>query len=106
VGSVERQLRFEFNLVNETPHPIFARLDGLHDGMFGGVEMFRGMLVFGRIAAANVTTFAAETQVNPAVAHLQAFFAALCMRMNFLNVADVRAGGAHASSFSVASELF
>jgi len=89
VGSVKEQLRFEFHLVHETPHPIFARLDGLHDGMFGGVEMFCGMLVFRGIATADVATFTAETQVNPAVAHLQAFFAALCMLMNILNVAEV-----------------
>jgi hypothetical protein len=74
--------------------------------MFGGMEVFRGVLVLGGIAAAHVAAFAAETQVNPAVAHLQAFFAALGMRMNIPNVAEVRADGAHASSFSAASELF
>ena len=74
--------------------------------MFGGVEMFRSVLVLRRIAAADVATFAAQSQVHPTVAHLQAFFAALCMRMNILNVADVRADGAHASSLSAACELF
>ena len=74
--------------------------------MFGGVEMFGRMLVLRRIATAHVATFAAQSQVNPTVAHLQAFFAALCMGTNVLNVAGVRAGGAHASSFSVATELF
>ena len=63
--------------------------------MFGGMEMFRGVLVLGGVAAAHVAAFAAETQVNPAVAHLQAFFAALGMRMNIPNVAAVRADGAH-----------
>jgi hypothetical protein len=93
-------------LIHETPHPTFARLDGLHDGMFGGMEMFRGVLVLGGVAAAHVAAFAAETQVNPAVAHLQAFFAALGMRVNIPNVAEVRTDGAHASSFSADSELF
>ena len=68
-------------------------------GNVGSVLVLRG------IAAAHVAAFAAQSQVNPAVAHLQAFLAALGMRMNILNVADVRADGAHASSFSVASDL-
>ena len=74
--------------------------------MFGGMEMFRGVFVLGGVAAAHVAAFAAEPQVNPAVAHLQAFFAALGMRMNIPNVAEVRADAAHTSSFSAACELF
>jgi hypothetical protein len=73
--------------------------------MFGGVEMFRGMLVLGGIAAAHVAAFTAETQMNPRVPHLQAFFAALGMWMNIFNVAEVRTDGAHTSSFSATSEL-
>jgi hypothetical protein len=74
--------------------------------MFAGMEMFGGVLVLGGVAAAHVAAFSAETQVNPTVAHFQAFFAALGVRMNIPNVAQVRADGAHTSSFSAASELF
>src|SRR5437868_4485223 len=74
--------------------------------MFRCVEMFGGMLVFRRIATADVAAFAAQTQVHPTVTSLQAFFAAFSMWMDFFYVAGVRAGSAHATSLSVASELF
>jgi len=57
--------------------------------MFGRVEMFRRMLVFGRIATPNVTALAAKAQVHPIIAHFQAFFASLCVRAHILNVAGV-----------------
>jgi hypothetical protein len=65
---MERRLRFELNLVDKTPHPIFAWLDRLHDGMFCSMKVFRSMFVFGRIATAHVSAFAAQSQVNPGVA--------------------------------------
>jgi hypothetical protein len=68
--------------------------------MFCRVKMFGGVFVLGRIAAAHMTAFPAEPQVNPAVAHLQTFFAAFAMRLNFLDMAGVRADRAHASSFA------
>jgi hypothetical protein len=42
-----RRLRFDFDLIHKTPHPVLAWFDGLHDGVFRGVEMFGGMLVLG-----------------------------------------------------------
>jgi hypothetical protein len=41
------------------------------------MEMFRGVLVFGIIAATNVTARFAQSQMNPAVARFQTFFAAV-----------------------------
>jgi len=68
--------------------------------MFAGVEMFSGMLVLGGIAAAQRGRIrgrvASEPSCRPIFRHI---LAALAMRMNILNVADVRADGAHASSF-------
>ena len=93
------QLRLEYNFIDETPQPVLSGFDGLHDGMFRGVEMFCRVLVFRRIAAADMATLPTEPQVNPTIAHLQAFLAALGVGMHFLNVAGVRTGGAHASSF-------
>jgi hypothetical protein len=49
-------------------------------------EVRRGMLVLGVVAAADVPARKAETQVNPAIPHRQAFFAALAARANFLNL--------------------
>jgi hypothetical protein len=34
----------------------------------GRMEVFGGMLVFGRVAAADVPTFEADSQVNPRIA--------------------------------------
>jgi hypothetical protein len=45
--------------------------------MFGLAEMFRGMAIFRGVAAAYVATRLAQAQVDPSIAHLQAFFAAL-----------------------------
>jgi hypothetical protein len=35
----------KFHLVDEAPAPRFARLNGLHDRVLGGVEVFRRVLV-------------------------------------------------------------
>jgi len=83
------QLRFELYLIDKAPHPVFAGLDRLYDGMFGRVEMFRRMLVFGRIATPNVTTLTTEPQVHPIIAHFQTFFTSLCVWAHVLNVAGV-----------------
>jgi hypothetical protein len=48
--------------------------------MFGGVKMFGGVLVLGGIAATNVTADEAFAQVNPAITHLKALFAAVRTR--------------------------
>ncbi len=63
--------------VHVAPLPAFAGLDGLHDRVLGGVEMFGGVLVFRGIAAAHFSAFQAEPQVHPGVADFEAFFAAL-----------------------------
>lgn len=39
--------------------------------------VFRGVLVLRRVAAADVAALEAEAEVDPAVAHLQALFAAI-----------------------------
>jgi len=36
----------EFDFVDVAPAPIFAGLDGAHDGVLGGVEMFCGVFIF------------------------------------------------------------
>jgi hypothetical protein len=56
------------------------------------------MSVFGRVAAADMAAFATQTQMNPGIAHFQAFFAALAVRLHFLDLTEVRTTFAHASS--------
>jgi hypothetical protein len=96
--AIVKNSRFEDQFVDETPHPILTGFDRLHDGMFAGVKVFGGMFILGRIATAYVATFAAQAQMNPSVARFQTFFAALGVRLNFLDVAEVRTMFAHPCS--------
>ena len=48
------------DLIDIAPSPFFARFGGAHERMIGLTEVFRGVLVFGRIAAANVTALQAH----------------------------------------------
>jgi hypothetical protein len=96
----EEHLGFEHNLVDVAPHPVFARLDGLHDGVLAVAEMLGGMLVFGRIAAADVAAFAANAEMHPSVAHLKALFAALGLWLDVFDLALMPAGLAHEASWA------
>jgi hypothetical protein len=101
LATAAKKLGFEHDFVGVAPHPVFARLDGLNDGVFGFVEVFGGVLVLGGVAAADVAAFAAETKMDPSVTHFEAFFAALGVRANVLDVAQMRTALAHeASCFS------
>jgi hypothetical protein len=84
-----REVEFEF--VDKAPAPGFAGFEGLHDGVFGGMKMFGGVLVFGGIATADVAAFEAQAQVDPGVAHFQAFFTAAGVRLDGPNLRKVRA---------------
>jgi hypothetical protein len=67
----------ECDLVDIAPDPVFTRFERLNERMIGGMEVFGRVLVRGRIAAANMTADLAQTKVDPPVAGLQAFLAAL-----------------------------
>jgi hypothetical protein len=59
--------------------------------VFGGVKVFRRMLVLGRIAAADVAAIQAEAQMDPSIARLQALFAAVGVGFYFVNLIQVGA---------------
>ena len=59
--------------------------------MLGGAKVLGRMLVLGGIAAADVSAVKAETKMNPCVAHLQALFATLGVRFDWLEVLYVLA---------------
>lgn len=88
---------FEHKFVDVAPHPIFARLLRTDHGMFCGVKMFRGVFVLRRIAAAYVAASQAQAQMDPTVAHLEAFFAAFGLRFDFANLIEVRTAIGHVS---------
>jgi hypothetical protein len=66
--------RVKHNLIHVTPAPFLARLKRFYYWMFAAVKMFGGVLVLGTIATTDVPAFQAKTQVNPAIARLQAIF--------------------------------
>jgi hypothetical protein len=58
------------SFVDITPTPVLPRLKRLDNWVRRLMEVFGGMLVLRRVAAANVAALQTETQVHPAVAHL------------------------------------
>src|SRR5437763_11980824 len=70
------------HLVDKTPAPVLARLNGSHDRMLHGVKVLGRVLVLGRVAAADMPACHAQAQVHPDIAHLQAFLAATRMRFD------------------------
>jgi hypothetical protein len=59
--------------------------------MFGRMEVFRSVFVFGRIATTDVPAAQAQAQVNPPIAHLQALFTTLAVRFDVPNLVEVSA---------------
>src|SRR4030081_2803320 len=53
------------------------------------------MFVLGAVAASHVAARQAQPQVDPLVAHLQAFFAALGLGLHIADLIDVRANFSH-----------
>ena len=61
--------------------------------MLGVVKMLGGVLVFGRIAAANVTAFHTEPKVDPRITGFEAFLATLWgVWLNVLNFIEMGTG--------------
>jgi hypothetical protein len=60
--------RLQIDLVDIAPDPILARLEGLYDGVVGGVEVPGGVFVLGVVAATDVAAGEADAQVHPAIA--------------------------------------
>jgi hypothetical protein len=96
-----RSVFFEHDFVDVAPIPAFAGFQGLDDGVFAGVEVFGGMLVFRGVAAADVAAGEAEAEVHPAVTHLEALFAAFGFRLGGLDVFDVGTGFSGHQSLSL-----
>jgi hypothetical protein len=65
----------QFQFVHITPYPGFPGLIGTDEGMLRFLEVFGGVLILGRIAAAHMSAAQAQAQVNPAVACFNAFLA-------------------------------
>jgi hypothetical protein len=82
---------FQNHLVDVAPSPVLAGLDRLHDGMLCAVKMFGGVLILGGIAAAHMAANQAQAEMDPGVAHFQAFLASGTAGRHFADFLDVRA---------------
>src|SRR5258708_26289441 len=85
VGQIEQ------DLVDKTPAPALRRVVAFDDRMPGGMKMPGGVLVGRIVAAADVTAAAADPQMQPSAAALQAFLAAEGARRHAADVGDVGA---------------
>ncbi len=72
--------------------PFFARFKRPNHRVSGIMKMLGGVLVLRRIAAANMTAFKANAQVNPLVARLLTFLTALSIGCHILMLEVVIAG--------------
>jgi hypothetical protein len=77
------------NLIDVTPSPSFRRIVAFDDRVPGGVKVLVGVPVRRVIAAAHVSTGAAQAQVNPDAPRLETFFAAQRARRYHLDAAQV-----------------
>jgi hypothetical protein len=78
------------DLVGVAPAPVFARFEGLDDGVFGLVEVFGGVAIRRAIATTDMSAREAQTQVDPTGADLQAIFASLRARRHLVDLVEVR----------------
>ena len=81
----------EQHFIDVTPAPPLRRIVALDHGMSGGVKMFGRMPIRGIVAAADMPAGAADPQMQPAAAALQAFLAAERARRDVLDAGDMAA---------------
>jgi hypothetical protein len=74
--------------------------------VFGVMEMFSGVFVLGRIAAAHMAANQALPQMDPGIAHLQAFLAALAAGLNLPEFSQVGTGRGWTSHLELTSAKF
>jgi hypothetical protein len=77
--------------VDITPHPVLARLQRADNRMFGRMKMLRSVFVFRGIATSHMPTRETQAKMNPAIAHLEALFASVGMRLHLVEILHVRA---------------
>jgi hypothetical protein len=91
---------FEFHgldFVHVAPGPCLAGLNRSHQGVLTTVEVLRGVLIFRRVAAADVSAFEAHPQVNPRVSGFYAVLANALVGLGKLDLIEVRAFERHRS---------
>jgi hypothetical protein len=79
------------DFVDITPNPRFPRLNRADQRVLRFMKMFRGVLVFRRVATAHLSTNEAHAQVNPRVAKFYALLADMLIRLCEFDFFQVRA---------------
>jgi hypothetical protein len=80
------------HFIHVTPAPVLARLKGLHHGMLGLMKVLGSVFVLGRVTTADVTADETFPQMDPGIAHLQAFLAAFAAGLDLANFFYVGTG--------------
>src|ERR1051325_9003392 len=88
--------QIEHDLVDVAPAPALGRIIALDHRMAGGVEMFGGVAVGRAVAAADVPAGAAQPQVHPDRAALEALLAAARARRHLAHLVGVKTCRHHA----------
>jgi hypothetical protein len=88
----------ECNLVDVAPVPILIGFEGLYDRMSAAARVRGCMLMRRRVAASNEAAAHAHAQMQPAVTAREAFHAPVGSRLHIMDLAKVRALGAHSAS--------
>src|SRR5690348_16526274 len=81
----------EHHLVNIAPAPAFGRVIAFDNRMAAAVEMLGSMLAAGLVAAADMAAGAADSQMKPLPAQLEAFLAAFAAGGDLLDGAEMAA---------------
>src|SRR5712692_3091380 len=84
-----RSSKLKNHLVDVTPDPVLTRLEGLDNGVVGGVKMPGGVLILRRVTATNMSTRETEAQVHPGVTCFQTIFAPIGARRDFVYLVQV-----------------
>jgi len=87
------QEKLDLDLVGVAPAPVFSRFERLHDRMGGVLEVFGRVTIRGAVAATDMATRQAQTQVHPSGADFKAIFASFGARLYFVDLVQVRALG-------------
>ena len=78
--------------IDIAPELVFSRFKRLNNWVVGLIEVFLSVFVFRAIATAYVATGAANSQVNLAIACLEAFLTASSAGHNILNLVGMGTG--------------
>jgi diketogulonate reductase-like aldo/keto reductase len=81
--------KLDFDLVGVAPAPVFARLERLHDRMGSVLEVFGRVTIRGAVAASDMATRQAQTQMHPSGADLKAILASLGAGLYFVDLIQV-----------------